>query len=388
MHQSVVNEKYWRAGNAGSPSWRAYWLACGRQLAGGLPVGSARRSGNATSTIWSRTRNTRERGVYNRAVRILEAPLTCPEPGGAALVTSPQADGAEAASKLLLSDCRTPDSVFAGLVAEAAARRKLDHRALSVRTLLHLPRVATPRGYVSRAQIDRELFFTGRQLRADASAARGLISTGTAELGQLLFTEIPPEQAEAIFSRLHYLRSGRQNSVNFALVHPGDLLPTTLCSVSPLEWRRLGSQIDKHFSIGPDKIWDISRVYSRNGAPPNAISYLLSKVRMALRRSGRDIELLSTAVDPNLGFLGSSYRAANWRQWLTVQARPYLYHERRYISPRQLRQEFGTANLAELQIRYPGQRFEQSRVRLADSMIFCCRLSGPTEPVQPPRLRR
>jgi hypothetical protein len=344
--------------------------------------------GNATSTIWSRNRNERERGVYNRAVRTLEAPLTCPEPGGTDLTAAPQALKPEAPSKLLLSDCRTPDSVFAGLVADAAGRRDLDHRALSVRTLLHLPRVANPRGYVSRTQVDRELFFTGRQLRADTSAARGLISTGTAELGQLLFTEIPPEQAEALFSKLHYLRSGRQNSVNFALIHPGDLLPTTLCSVSPLEWRRLGSQIDKHFNIAPDKIWDISRVYSQNGAPPNAISYLLSRVRVALRRSGRDIELLVTAVDPNLGFLGSSYRAANWQQWFTVQARPYLYHKRRYISPRQLRQEFGTANLADLQTRFPDQRFEQSRVKLADSKIFCCRLSGPTEPVQPPRLRR
>jgi hypothetical protein len=241
---------------------------------------------------------------------------------------------------------------------------------------------------VSRAQVDRELFFTGRQLRKDTIAARDLIAAGHPELGELKFSEIPPAHAEAIFSRLHYLRSGRSNSLNFALIDPHDRLPITLCSVSPLEWRRLASQIQTRLEIPAGRIWDISRVYSRNGAPPNAISYLLSRVRLALRRSDHDTELFITAVDPNLGFLGSSYRAANWQQWFTVQARPYLYYERRYISPRQLRQEFGTSNLTELQVKNPGRRFEQSRARLQDSKIFCCRLNGPTEQVQPVRLRR
>jgi len=254
--------------------------------------------------------------------------------------------------------------------------------------LLHLPRVANARGCVSRTQVDRELFFTGRQLRKDMNAARGLISAGHPELGELEFTVIPQAQAEAIFSRLHYLRSGRPHSLNFALVDPRDRLPLTLCSVSPLEWKRIASQIQARFDVPANRIWDISRVYSRNGAPPNAISYLLSRVRSALRRSEHDIELFITAVDPNLGFLGSSYRAANWQQWLAVQARPYLYYERRYISPRQLRLEFGTSNLAELQLKNPGRRFEQSRARLMDSMIFCCRLNGPTEQVEPHRLRR
>lgn len=321
-------------------------------------------------------------------MRTLEEPPTCPEPGVTDLIAASQPAAAETPSRLLLSDCCVPDSAFADLVAVTAKRKELDHRALSVRTLLHLPRVANPRGYVSRAQVDRELFFTGRQLRKDADAARGLISAGNAELADLHFTEIPPDQAEAIFSRLHYLRSGRANSVNFALIDPGDLLPITLCSASPLEWRRLGSQIRTRFGIPAERIWDISRVYSRNEAPANAISYLLSRVRTALRRSEHDVDLFITAVDPNLGFLGTSYRAANWQQWFTVQARPYLYHERRYVSPRQLRQEFGSSNLADLQARYPAQRFEQSRVKLMDPKIFCCRLNGPTEAVQPHRLHR
>ena len=321
-------------------------------------------------------------------VRTVESSLTCTEPGGAGIITASPVAVAQAPARLALSECCLPDSEFADLAGHVARRRDLDHRALSVRTLLHLPRVANARGYVSRAQIDRELFFTGRQLRKDINAAVGLISAGKAELGELRFAQIPADQAEAIFSRLHYLRSGRLNSLNFALIDPCDGLPITLCSLSRLEWRRIASQIQARFEVPSDRIWDISRVYSRNGAPPNAISFLLSKVRAALRHSDHDIELFVTAVDPNLGFLGSSYRAANWQQWFTVQARPYLYYERRYISPRQLRQEFGTSNLADLQVKNPGRRFEQSRAKLADSKIFCCRLNGPTEQVLPHRLRR
>ena len=307
---------------------------------------------------------------------------------GAAVVPTLPARLPDPPAKLLLSECCAPEPVFAGLVADTAGKMKVDPRALSVRTLLHLPRVANARGEVTRTQVERELFHSARILRQDSYAARNLISAGKSELQDLVFGPIEAAAAEAIFSSLHYLKSGRPDSLNFALVDPADGLPVTLCSVSPLEWKRIGSQLQIGFGIPPGRTWDTSRVYSRNAAPPNVISFLLSRVRSTLRRSGQDIDLLITAVDPNLGFSGSSYRAANWQQWFRVQPRPYLYHERRYATPRQLRQTFGTSNIAELQEKYPDDRFEQSRARLRESMIFCCRLTGETEAVPPHRLHR
>ena len=106
-----------------------------------------------------------------------------------------------------------------------------------------------------------------------------------------------------------------------------------------------------------------------------------------LRRSMPSVDLLVTAVDLNLGFTGSSYRAANWQQWMTVKARPYLYDNGRYVTPRQLRERFGTSSLIELQAKYPG-RFEQSRVRLLDSMIYCCSVNGETKVVPAQERRR
>jgi hypothetical protein len=133
----------------------------------------------------------------------------------------------------------------------------------------------------------------------------------------------------------------------------------------------------------------VARVYSCDAAPPNAISFLLARVRSWFRQNRGDVELLTTVVDPNLGFTAASYRAANWQQWLAVQARPYLYHGSEYVSPRQLRVRFGTSNLDELGAAFPRERFSRSWVKLLDSQIYCCRVDRETEPVAKiPRLHR
>lgn len=329
--------------------------------------------------------------VYTRGVPVVvdhEVPLNAEQSDVAPVQMDPDGPTSDRASRLQLTECRAPESMFAEMVRDAALKAAVDARALGVRTLLHLPRVATFGGWVSRAQVTRELFHSARWLRDDDHATRHLLPARESALQELIFEPIGTAQAEAVFSSLHYLRSARPGSLNFALLDPVDRLPVSLCSVSPLEWRRVGGQIHAQFGIPRERTWDVSRVYCCQVAPANAISYLLARVRSSLRRGDHRIDLLTTAVDPNLGFTGSSYRAANWQRWLTVQPRPYLYHERRYASPRQLRHRFGTSNLTELQARYPGQRFEQSRARLLDSLIFCCRLSGETEDVPPQDRRR
>jgi hypothetical protein len=196
-------------------------------------------------------------------------------------------------------------------------------------------------------------------------------------LRDLAFEEIDSSRAVPVLTLLHYLRSARPGSRYFALVDPVHRLPVSLCSVCPLEWKRVGSQISTQFAIPRGRVWDVSRVYSIDDAPPNAISSLLSRVRTHLRHNMSAADLLVTAVDPNLGFTGCSYRAANWQQWMTIQARPYVYEYGRYVTPRQLRERFGNSNLIELQAKHPG-RFEQSRVSLLDSMIYCCSINAET----------
>ncbi len=300
--------------------------------------------------------------------------------------------GASARPWLHLEECRSssPGSAFRELIRETALRVGVEPRTLAVRVLLQLPRIASHKGWIARGQARRELIISAERLRNDARAVRALVPVEEFPLRDLTFEVIDPSRALPVLSSLHYLRSVRSDSLYFALVDPIAKLPVTICSLSPLQWNCVGGQLRRQFGIPRERALDLSRVYSVDSSPPNAISSLLSRTRNFVRHNMPDIDLLVTAVDPNLGFTGCSYRASNWQQWMTVKARPYLYENGRYVSPRQLRERYGSAKFLELQTKYPG-RFQRSRVRLLDSMIFCCSINGGTEVVPDqdrPRLRR
>ncbi|WP_134117229.1 hypothetical protein [Kribbella kalugense] len=288
---------------------------------------------------------------------------------------------------MTLAECRSTRPAFAELVEGVAGLRDVPKRTLSVRTLLHLPRLAGPGGAIRRSDVIAELRLNANRLQTDHQAIAHLVPNDEIPLADLHFVELGRGVADQIFSRLHYLRSARSGSLNFALVDPVHRRPVTLCSVSLLEWARVARQLRTQFDVPPDSAWEVSRVYSFAVAPTNAISFLLAKVRQALR-AVKDASVMTTAVDPNLGFGGASYRAANWQRWMSVQARPYLYVDGMYASPRQLRLRFGGANLSDLRRANPANRFEQSRVPLLDSWIFCCRLDGTTETIPPEGQRR
>lgn len=289
-------------------------------------------------------------------------------------VRSPAATGL----RLHLDDCRfSPESPFRPLVRETALRVGVEPRALAVRLLLQLPRVASENGWVTRWDLQRELRISAEQLYDDARDATDHLPAEEFPLPELHFEEIDPPRALPILASLHYLRSPRPGSRYFALVAPVDQRPVTLCSISPLHWQCVARGIDRRFAIPQERVWDVSRVYSVDKAPRNAISALLSRVRRYLRQNLPLIDLLVTAVDPNLGFTGSSYRAANWQQWMTVKARPYLYENGRYVSPRYLLEQYGTSRLVDLQAKHPG-RFQKSKVTLLDSMIFCSSVNEET----------
>lgn len=281
-------------------------------------------------------------------------------------------------ARLRLRDCLSPDSPFAAMAEDVARRHRVEGRALRVRGLLHLPRIAGYSGSMPARFVRVELGRLARQLAEDVRVTADAVPRNGFELRDLQFSAIPASLAAPLIGSRHYLRSARPDAHYFALLDPVQGLPVSMCSVSPLQWRRVAGHIHSRFGIPSEKVRDVSRVYCCDAAPENAISYLLARVRTALRQGG-GVDLLTTAVDTNLGFTGASYRAANWQQWIAVQPRPYLYHNRCYASPRQLRLRFGTAAIAELQKLHPKEDFEQSRVRLRESLIFCWRTRGETE---------
>ncbi|WP_133791172.1 hypothetical protein [Kribbella sp. VKM Ac-2571] len=291
-------------------------------------------------------------------------------------------DGENASdARLTLELCRKQVPAFERMLTCVASEFDVYWRALEVRTLLHLPRMARPDGTIALAAVMAELRRNAGQLRSDHWEIKDLVPEPGFLLSDLRFVGLASHQANQIFGRLHYLRSARHGSINFALIDPLNHLPVTLCSVSPLDWARVGRRLQTQFGVPFGTAWEVSRVYSHRGAPKFAISQLLSKVRQVLAQEIPDAEVLTTAVDPNLGFQGTSYRAANWQQWMSIEARPYLYVDREYASPRQLRASWGSANLEQLGRQNPDVLFEKSGTKLLDSLIFCCRLRDVTEVV-------
>jgi hypothetical protein len=291
---------------------------------------------------------------------------------------------------LCLAECRccSPTSSFGVLVRDTAFRVGVEPRALAVLALLHFPRVASYKGWITRWQAEREVRVSAERLRHETGAVRKYVPVDKFPLRDLTFEEIDSSSATPVLTSLHYLRSVRPDSRYFALLDPVEKRPVTICAISPLQWKCVAREIWAEFDIPPDQAWDVSRVYSVENAPRNAISSLLSKVRTYLRYTVPSADLLITAVDPNLGFSGASYRAANWQQWMTVKARPYLYEDGGYVSPRQLLQRYGTANLVELRSKYPDKSFQHSKVKLLDPSIYCCSVTGATKIVFAQQRRR
>jgi hypothetical protein len=254
----------------------------------------------------------------------------------------------------------------------------VDRRALAVRTRLHLPCYADQAGQVTYPAALAVVVSNAKRLRQDQRAVRDLIPRRQYDLSDLEFRQIG-EDAERVFGSLHYLRNARRGSLNFALVDENTGTPLTLCSASPLEWKRVADQLAEQFGVSRESVWDLSRVYSFDGAPPNAVSFLLAQVRRYFQKRG-DVDLLTTAVDPNLGFTGSSYLASNWQQWMTVRARPYLYYKRRYMSLREMRASFPEIRSID-ELCAAERHATRSWAELHDSLIFCCRIRGATERV-------
>jgi hypothetical protein len=111
---------------------------------------------------------------------------------------------------ITLTHCREAAGPFAKLAECAACEAGVDYRALRVRALLHLPRVATFSGRVTRKQIERELWHSARLLRVDAATVEPIVPRGIFALQEFTFAEdFDPVIAGELFSSLHYLRSAR-----------------------------------------------------------------------------------------------------------------------------------------------------------------------------------
>ena len=143
-----------------------------------------------------------------------------------------------------------------------------------------------------------------------------------------------PEVAKEIHERFHYIRSYHPGLVHLALyLHPHPWIPVALASISPMDIKHL----DWLFASANEKerVLVLTRLFAFDWAPRNSISYLLGQVCRWTKRNLPKVTTLLTYINPNLGFTGSSFLAANWRPFLEKPV-GYSYLEDAYITCRRL----------------------------------------------------
>jgi hypothetical protein len=254
-----------------------------------------------------------------------------------------------AAATLLRVEPDSPDLV--AVAARAAEEYEVPENEVLVRLLLQLPCAADHRGFVERSVAARESQRLARDLSvttAEYVSWRRPPAHGAPGLEDLLLRRIDEATARIVLERFHYLRSFRRGSDHFGGVYldDGSERLAALLTVSPLDIHTMAEHLPS--GVGPADVRVLARVFAFDWSPRNALSFLMSRLVNSLRQRPNPPRLLLTYVNPNVGFTGASYRAANWVIWGREHETRYAYLDGSYITDRELVARCGTSDPAQL----------------------------------------
>jgi len=227
---------------------------------------------------------------------------------------------------------------------------QLDTRLLLRRTLLHLLRFS-----------DTELAESGTiETEVARLAAKALISqrlvpcalqsrrAGDIDVRQSHLEVCDARITTAVHTAFHYLGSVRRDGVHLGLsAGPGLEGLLSVATFAPLDVPHLKNTLPD--GIEPTQVLVLARLVAFEGAPRNTLSRTLRLAASWLRLRNPSIRFLLTYLDPNLGFSGSFYRAANWIPYAREMKRRYLYLDADYVTDRAMIANYGTAELGRLQ---------------------------------------
>ena len=262
-----------------------------------------------------------------------------------------------------------PDSPHLRLLASDAARRNaVSEHEVFVRLLLHLPRKATEAGVVDPRFAVAEADRLAGRLSFRTSAYRALTRPppDPLEASDLSLVPVDDAVARVVLERFHYLESFRRDSAHYAGMAGTDRL-AALLTLSSLDVGTIAQYLPARVSA--EDVLVVSRVFAFGWAPPNALSFLLARLVRSLRARQTTPRLLLTYLNPNVGFTGASYRAANWRLWAHESGTQYAYVDGDYITDRELAARFGTGDPQSL-ARALGDRIAFSRMPLKPLQLY------------------
>jgi hypothetical protein len=276
----------------------------------------------------------------------------------------------------------------------AALRHTVPPHEVLVRLLLHLPRDADPEGMVDARLASTE----SERLAAELASATARYSAwqepptaGQRNVTDLDLTVVDEGTARVVLERFHYLGSFRPRSQHFGgVVRNGDEVRlAALLTVSGLDVPTIAARLPN--DVEPANVAVLARMFAFDWTPRNTLSFLMARVTRELRRRPDPPRLLMTYLNPNVGFTGASYRAANWVLWAHEGGTRYAYLDGRYTTDRELERRFGSAQGDALRQKLGG-RITLSRMSLRPLDLYAYPLDptlrdtlGVGEPLELPR---
>jgi hypothetical protein len=245
------------------------------------------------------------------------------------------------------------------------------------RLMMHLPRLADQAGNVDAKILEAEAHRLAeaeerqQQLREDWSSLPEPV-----DVKKVSFSPLDEENAIFIFGSLHFLRSYRADAEYFAIRDSSTGRLLSCCGVAAFRWPAPRDTLANKLQISSDEILDLCRMYTLPGSPRNSVSKLLALAVRHLRRT-TSAKILTTVVDPNLGFTGSSYRASNWSLVGLIEHPPFRYYKESFRTAGQLVEEFGSMDPAVL-LKVLRDEYQMSDYPLQMSQLYAYPLNDVT----------
>jgi hypothetical protein len=142
---------------------------------------------------------------------------------------------------------------------------------------------------------------------------------------KVYFRPIDLSLSRAYIESFHYLHTARDDDLlAFGAFIENEKMPFAIVSYAPVS-RIYKQNILIAAGIDPQKSLELTRAWNSEYSPKNTMSMLYSFAHAYIQQqqSRQDLEAILTAVNPNLGFKGSAFRAVGFG---LVGEKPTAYH--------------------------------------------------------------
>ena len=171
----------------------------------------------------------------------------------------------------------------------------------------------TPECALHPVRVESETLSVLRRIRQDQRELLHWRSLTAPALSWQTYTvrPVPPAMALLINRCFHYLGTPREGlTLGLFASSSRELPPAVSMTFSEFDLRSVAPFLPA--SAPPPTVLVLSRVYAFPWAVPNSFSFGFRRAAAWLKQNSSDPRLLLTYVNPNLGFTGASYSAANW----------------------------------------------------------------------------